>query len=930
MRTSLLAILMICASVTFSYAQNPFSVKGSTLDTVSNVPLLNSTIMVLNSKDSTLVRFGRADEKGLFSLTNLKEGKFILWVSYPDYADYVEHFSLDASKPVLDFGKIRMVLAARLLQEVIIKGDMAQITIKGDTTEFNAAAFKIEANSKVEDLLKQMPGFQVDKDGKITAQGQVVNKVLVDGEEFFGDDPTLVTKNIRGDMVDKVQLYDKKSDQATFTGVDDGERTKTINIKLKEDKKNGYFGKVDGGSGNDEFYQGQVMFNMFKGKEKFSVYGTIGNTNKTGLGYQDANKYGSSTSQVSEEGYIYFGGGSGDELDSYDGRYNGEGIPVTKSGGVHYDTKWNEDKQSINLNYKIGTMRVEGSNNTVNQNNLPTGIINTNSGSDFDKYLFRHRLDATYLVKLDTTAELKVMADGTLRNSSNENLYNSLGRRGDNTPLNDGTRLLSNSGDQASFNASILLTKKLKKKGRTLSLTLWQRYSDDDADGYLNSTNRFYDTSGMLDSTQIIDQYKTNINVTSAFNSNLAYTEPLSKYMTLSLNYGLNFGTTNSDRRSFNRSASGSYNLLDGQFSNNFDLDQTSNQTGATVNYRKTKTVINFGSRMSFVDFKQKDLFNNSIYTRSFINWSPLANYTYNFSARKSFRFNYSGFTQQPALSQIQPIRVNNDPLNIIVGNPGLKQSFSNRFGINYNTYKVLSDKSLYLNASYSFVTNAIVNSTVTDAAGKSSFQAVNLSNKTPSSIYMYADYTQKIPNSEFRIGLYTNSAQSRSYSLINNVYNKSSFAQYSVQLNIGINKLKKYDFYLYIGPEYSTNESSLQKQFNSNGLGASAFFNGNYHLPGKLVFTVNGSMLYQPATQSFAEDFTRLLINTSLTKSFLKGENLKLQLSGNDLLNQNTGFNRRTTGNMIVQNNYTTIKRYGMFSLIYDFSKMGGEPQKN
>jgi hypothetical protein len=164
-----------------------------------------------------------------------------------------------------------MSLKSRLLKEVLIKGTVAAIKIKGDTTEYNAKAFVIQPNSKVEDLLKQLPGIQVDKDGKITAQGQTVNKVLVDGEEFFGDDPTLVTKNIRGDMVDKVQLYDKKSDQATFTGIDDGEKTKTINIKLKEDKKNGYFGKIDAGVGTDGYYEGQALYNKFKGKKKFRL-----------------------------------------------------------------------------------------------------------------------------------------------------------------------------------------------------------------------------------------------------------------------------------------------------------------------------------------------------------------------------------------------------------------------------------------------------------------------------------------------------------------------------------------------------------------------------------------------------------------------------------------------------------------------------------
>src|SRR5271165_3710872 len=255
-------VLLFCFFFSFSLlAQNSYSVKGIIVDTASKSNLVNTSISVLYAKDSILRKFTRAAADGSFAINNLNKGKFILLVTYPGYADYVEQFNLDSAHTGHDFGKLSMILKAKLLADVIIKGTRAAIKIKGDTTEFDARAFKIQPNAKVEDLLKQLPGIEVDKDGKITAQGETVTKVLVDGEEFFGDDPTLVTKNIRADMVDKVQLYDKKSDQATFTGIDDGVRTKTINIKLKEDKKNGLFGKVNANVGTDGYYEAQLLFN---------------------------------------------------------------------------------------------------------------------------------------------------------------------------------------------------------------------------------------------------------------------------------------------------------------------------------------------------------------------------------------------------------------------------------------------------------------------------------------------------------------------------------------------------------------------------------------------------------------------------------------------------------------------------------------------
>ncbi len=239
-------------------AQSGYSVKGTIVDSVEKIKLHSSAVSVLQSKDSVLVKFGFTGSDGNFALNGLSKGQYILLISCPDYADYVEIFNLDSANQVHDFGRINLQLRSRLLKEVIIKGTASQMKIKGDTTEFNAKAFVIQPNAKVEDLLKQLPGITVDKDGKITAEGQTVNKVLVDGEEFFGDDPTLVTRNIRADMVDKIQLYDKKSgSQAAFTGVDDGKTEKTINVKLREDKKIvGVFGKVQAGDGPEGIYTG--------------------------------------------------------------------------------------------------------------------------------------------------------------------------------------------------------------------------------------------------------------------------------------------------------------------------------------------------------------------------------------------------------------------------------------------------------------------------------------------------------------------------------------------------------------------------------------------------------------------------------------------------------------------------------------------------
>jgi len=922
MKITISTLLLCLIFALNTSAQTNYSVKGSVSDSSAVAHLSNATIMILNAKDSTLRSYTRVTGNGTFAVNKLNAGKFILMVSYPDYADYVEHFSLEEAKPQRDFGKLYLTLKSRLLKDVMIKGTVAAMKIKGDTTEFNAKAYTIQPNSKVEDLLKQLPGISVDKDGKITAQGQTVSKVLVDGEEFFGDDPTLVTKNIRGDMVDKVQLYDKKSDQATFTGIDDGQKTKTINIKLKEDKKNGYFGKLDGGIGTDGYYSGQAMYNRFKGKQKFAIYGIGANTGKTGLGWEDANKYGASDATVMDDGGVIFFGGSSD-LDSFDGRYNGQGIPVARTAGVHYDTKYDNDNKTVNTNYKVGSLDITGVANSQNQNTTPKGLNKSNSDQDYTKSVFRQKLDFAYTVKLDTMSTLKFTVDGTAKTSKNKDNYSSTTSNGGDSLLNSNVRSITNDVDNQIFNASVLYNKKLKKKGRTISISVNGNLNNSDAKGYLKSDVKYFDTPVPTDS--VTDQYKTTITTSSNINSNFTYTEPVTKKASFIINYGIGNIKNEADRKSFNKAA-GLYTELDKRFSNDYTLNQLSNTAGVTYNYRATKSTLNLTARAGNVNYNQTDEYTGNTFKRSFINLNPNASYQYRFSQQRSFRIGYNGYTNQPSIDQIQPILNNNDQINISVGNPNLKPAFRNNFNLSYNSYKILSDQSLWLSGSFNFVNNAIVNSNTYDSSrGKTVYQSVNLTDKTPYNYYVNADVGQKFKFIGASLSLRFYGSGGRSYNFVNGVLNTTDNSNYSTGLSIYKSKTKKYDINFSAGPGYSFGKTSLQPNINNNGYTFEGYGYFNVYLPAKFQFSANGNYDYRGKTQSFNDTYSRVLINSTISKTALKGDNLKFSLSVNDLLNQNQGFDRNANNGNISQNSYTTIKRYFMFSITWDFSQMGG-----
>lgn len=915
----LVALFVLINSAT--YAQNTYSIRGSAVDTAEKRMLHNTTIMVLNAKDSTLRKFTRAKGDGSFSIDNLAAGKFILVMTYPGYAEYAESFELDDKNPQRNFGKLGLTLASRLLHDVIIKGEVRAIKIKGDTTEFNAKAYVIQPNDKVEDLIKQFPGIQVDKDGKITAQGQKVEKVLLDGEEFFGDDPTLVTKNIRADMVDKVQLYDKKSDQATFTGVDDDKAVKTLNIKLKDGKKAGYFGKAIAGLGTDKYYSGQLMYNKFQNKEKISVYGIGSNNGTTGLNWDDAQKYGDGGNVTMMDG-----GGINISYGNDDLYYNGRGLPKATTGGVHYDNKWNADKYAVNGNYKIGALSIDGNQSTTTQNNLPDRVINSKSSRIDHKSTLRQKLDARIEIKLDTTANLKITASGSYRNNKSNSLSTDTSRRGDNSllNLNNTNNIITN--DDHKFDASVFYTKKLKKKGRTLSMLIGGNTDNNQGTSNLKSNLQSFQDNGTPNLPQVTDQHKTSDNKSQVLNTTITYTEPIVKSLTLVLNYGFNIDHASSDQRAYSRDAGGDYNVLVDSLSNFFKLNQFAHQAGAIFNYNKGKTIINVGTKAADVSFNQINLYTGTQLKRQFINWFPQASYIYKFSQQSAFRANYTGQTQQPTISQIQPVKDNTNPLYVTLGNPNLIPSFYNHFIMSYNSYKIIGGENLYINADYGFTTNPIVNNTSTDAIGKTTSQYFNLSSKIQHSYRGYIYYGRKIAG--FNIGINGNIGGRTTYNMVTNDINGVSQLNttknnnYGTSLSFNRYVENKYNFYLSGGPTYNINQSSLQSMYNSNSGGFNAQYWAGVYFSHNWQLTSDADYTYTAKTAALPQ-FKRMLLNASISKAFFKEKSLKIIGTVNDILNQNQGYNRYANGGIITEERYTTIKRYFMLTVSYDFSKM-------
>ncbi len=913
--TSMVMFCMVIFGFNRSYGQ--YQVKGQLTDSaVGNMS--NAVVAALRAKDSVMIKFTRSDKEGNFNLNLKDSGKYIFLITYPSYGDLV--LEQDINQSTFDLGSQKLVTKAKLLEEVIVKQTVAAVRMKGDTTEFTADSFHVQPNATVEDLLKQFPGLQVDKNGNIKAQGQTVKKVLVDGEEFFGDDPTLVTKNLRADMVDKVQLYDKGSDQAAFTGIDDGVKEKTLNIKLKEDKKKGMFGKLVAGGGTNGFHESSVMINKFQKKEKIAAYGIVANTGKVGLSWQENDQYSSSSmaTMLGDDGTIqnYFTSGSDD---SWNGQYDDRGIPLSQTAGLHYNNKWKDDKQSLNANYKMAQLSVNGNASTKTQMNLPTTVQYSNSQNDFKNSSMRNKLDGSFDVDIDTSFSVSVRGSGQLKHTQTFNSYLDTTFRQDNSLMNSSDRVLKNNGDNNTFSASLMMRKKFKKKGRTLTAVFMEDFTNINSRGTLYSNNITYDSLSQVTKDTLTDQVKSNLVRTNNINMRVVYTEPISKVSSLFVNYGLIINNSHSDKRSYNKDANGDYNSLDSTYSNEYQYNQTTHKAGIGYNFSKKKLKFNLGTNVMAIRYDQTDEFTGVKRGRNFLNWNPNARLTYSFTSQRNFRFYYSGYTNQPSIDQLQPLPNNNDNFNVYTGNANLKPSFSNNFSLGFSDYKMLTDRDFYIGINGGSTQNQITTNVTTDATtGKNTYQYVNVNGNGRLNVYTYTYFKSKKWNLNY--GFSPEFSWNKNVNFSNGDKNISNAYSYNLGLFVRKSKDSVYEAYLNVSPNYNVNKSSLQEALNNNFFGMTVNPNITLFVPKRFEFHADLDYMFQDKTKTFSR-ISRGLVNAYIARKFLPGDRLMIKIAGFDLFNKNIGQNRQMANNVITQSLYNTIRRYFLISATWNFT---------
>lgn len=906
----------------FSFGQRG-EVRGVAYDTLAKRAVPDATVTILAKKDSSLVSFGMTDDKGRFSITSLPDGEYRVLLTHVAFHNSSLFFRISDSSKLAELGNIVMNDRTRVLEEVVIKSEAPPVTLIGDTVQYNAGSFKTQPNASVEQLLKKLPGVQVEKDGTVKAQGQKVNRVLVDGKEFFGNDPKMATKNLPADAIDKVQVYDRQSDQAQLTGFDDGNSEKTINLKLKKDKKKGAFGKINGGGGTDGRFEGRFNVNSFKGARQMSAIGMANNTNTEGFSFMDMMNF------TGELGRMMRGGGNFNINISEDNPMagvlgnNNSGIRTIWGGGLNYNNIIGK-KVELTSNYFYNHFNPKTETYRQRQYILPDSTYFYNQHSLSDNINNSHRLNLGIDYVIDTFHSLKISPSIGYQQSKYKNVndYTQHGEHGDLS--NAGVAASNNNSNAFNFRNDLLFRKKFRRRGRTFSASLQTTLNNSDGEGDLMSVNRFYDGLGSLYRIDSINQQIYNESDLGGYTARLVYTEPIFKRSLLEFSVGKSYTKSTSDKTTYDYDkGSGKYDQLNDSLSN--DFLNTYGYTNAGIRFRTQRKKYNYALGISFqraeLEGKVISGIKDSVINKTFNNFLPSARFQYNFTRYKNLVLNYRAFTNQPTVTQLQPVPDISDRLNIKYGNPDLQQEFTHSMQINYTGVNPFKNRNIFMFFNLNRTDNKIVNYDSLVDNGVKITRPVNVDGVYNLSGNIETGLPVRFLKGSVRpgAGLGYNSGPQ----FINGQRNLIKTFSFGPRVSLDINPHEKVDLSFSAGINYNQTRYSLQPAFNTNYFSQLYETEFNWQLPKGIYFSTDFAYTIN---NQLADGFNAKvpLWGASISKQMLKFNRGELKLRVNDILNRNVGVSRTSNQNYIEDMRVNTLRRYALLSFTYSLSKTG------
>ena len=893
-------------------------------DTIARQPVTSATITLMQKKDSSLISFTMTDNNGKFELTGIQNGEFRLLMTHVNYHSSSLVFKIDDEHKTIDLGRIIMNDRAKVLSEVTVTSEAPPVTLVGDTVQYNAGSFKTQPNANVEDLLKKLPGVKVEKDGTVKAQGEKVQKVLVDGKEFFGNDPKVATKNLPADAIDKVQVYDKLSDQAQLTGFDDGNSEKTINLKLKKDKKKGAFGKINAGVGTDDRYQGKFNVNSFKGARQMSVIGMGNNTNAEGFSFMDILNFTGALSQLKNGGNINLSINDNDPLSGLLGG-NNSGINTTFGGGVNYNNIIGT-KTDFQSNYFYSRFNPNRISNIVRQYFSPANIYNQNSYTDNLNNNHRLNLNADY--QIDSFTSLKITPSFSYQKTKNKAVsdYNTLSEQG--IVINDGSSNNLVNTEGYNLNTNILFRKRFHKKGRTFSLNLLTNLNSSEGDGSLKSITSFFDPNSSQRNFDSINQINNTESDLKGYNAKAVYTEPVFKKSLLEFSIGKSNTISTSSKTTYDyNKGNGKYDLINPGLTNDYKNFYDYVNTG--LRFRKQAKTYNYSVGLSW---QQSDLegkvigsLKDSTLRKHFSDLLLNARFQYYFSKLKNILVNYCSSTNQPTVSQLQPVPDNSNPLYIKLGNPNLKQEYMSTLRVNASFVNPYKNRNFFIFLTAQQTNNKIVSYDKINELGVDSVRPVNVNGVYNLNGTVSWGFPVRFLKGSLDIS--SNIAYDKGKQLVGDAVNKIQVNKINTitlgpQVRLDMSATEKLNLSLTSGLNYSRSGYSIESARNSTFINQEYSGAIDWQLP--KGFFISSDLNYSIYNYMSGFNTTVPLWNASISKQMLHFNRGELKFAVNDILNKNVHINHNSNQNYIEDSRVNSLRRFFLLSFTYSLSKTG------
>ena len=905
----LLMLLMILFSPMAFAQQSGVNVTGSVVEQGSDTPIEQATVRLLNVKDSAMVRGVVSARNGSFTLKNVKKGSYLLHITFIGYDPLYQPLQITGKKNPVNVGKLELSDGAIELGEAVVIGKAPEVTVRNDTVEYNADSYKVTEGSVLEDLLKKMPGVEVDSEGKITVNGKEVKKVMVDGKEFFSDDPKVASKNLPAKMIDKLQVLDKKSDMAQMTGFDDGEEETVINLTVKPGMKQGWFGNAYGGYGSKDRYEGNAMVNRFVNNDQITFMGGANNTNNMGF------------SDLASTMFSGMGGGGGRR----GGFGAGSGITSSGNAGLNFSKEFKPDKLTLGGNTRYSHSDNDARSKSDRQNILP----GDSSSYDNSEAMSRTKsdnfgVDFRLEWKPDTMTQLIFRPSFSFSHSMNDNFSDATTLDNERDTVNTNKSSNYSESNGYNLNASIDFSRKLNNKGRVFSATLSGGNSDSYSDGMNRSDIVYFNQTDALKNS-IIDQRSRYDNKGFNYRAYVSWVEPIGHNNFIQATYSISQRKQEALKNVYNQDADGIYNVLDSAYSQSYRNNFISQRASLSFKSQRAKFNYTIGLNLDPSYSSSENFVGDttlSKITRKVVNLSPMAQFNYMFDKRTNLRIMYNGRTSQPSMTQLQPVADISDPTNITIGNPDLNPRYTNNVFIRFQQFTPEKQRAFMIMANGSYIINDIVSYTsYNQETGVKTTTYKNVNGNYSGNVRMM--FNTPLKNKKFSINSMTMASFANSNGYINEEKNTNR--------NLILSERGGIDFrssYLDLGVNgnirYNATSNSLQKENNQNTFNYGAGGYTTIYLP--LNFKIESDVNWS-TNSGYGDGFKQneVLWNASASKSFLKNNQGTLRFKIYDILQQRSNISRSVTASYIQDSEYNTLGSYFMVHFIYRFSIFKG-----